>query len=64
MPKIDAGGEGDECGSGGAGVHGVKLVRAITSVKHHLGTSVLHRKTNVVQLNNKRIHMSKTTNGD
>ena len=64
MPKVDADREGDGCGSGGADVHGIKLVRAITSVKHHPGTGVLHRKTNTVKFNSKRILTSKTTNGD
>ena len=64
MPKIDAGGEGDGCGGGSAGVHWIKLVRAITSVKHHPGTGVLHRKTNTVEFNSKRILTSKTTNRD
>ena len=48
MPKVDAGGESDGCGSGGVSVHGIKLIRAITSVKHHPGTGVLHRKPNTV----------------
>ena len=61
MPKVDAGRESDGCGSGGAGVHGIKLVRAITSVKHHPGTGVLHRKTNTVKFNSKRFLTSKTT---
>ena len=64
MPKVDAGGESDGCGSGGAGVHGLKLVRAITSVKHHAGTGALHRKTNAVKFNSKGILTSKTANGN
>ena len=64
MPKVDANGESDGCGSGGVGVHAVKLVRTITSVKHHPGTGVLHRKTNTVKFNSNRILMSKTTNRD
>jgi hypothetical protein len=53
MPKVDAGGEGDGCGGGGAGVHGIELVRAITAVKYHPGTGVLHRKPSTVKFNSK-----------
>ena len=64
MPEVNASGKGDWCGGGGAGVHGIKLIRAITSVKHHPGTGVLHRKTNTVKFNIKRILTSKTMNGN
>jgi hypothetical protein len=64
MPKVDAGGEGDGCGGGSAGVHGIELIRAITSVEYHPGTGVLHRKTNTVKFNSKWILTSKMTNGN
>ena len=40
MPKVNADGEGDRCGGGGTDVHRVKLIRAITSVKHHPRTGI------------------------
>jgi hypothetical protein len=62
MPKVDAGGKGDRCGGGGAGVHGIELTGAITTVKYHPGTGVLHRKPGSVKFNSKWILTSKTTN--
>ena len=64
MPKVDAGSEGDGCGGGGAGVHGVELIGTVTSVKDHPSTSVFHRKANTVKFNNKWVLTSKTTNGN
>ena len=62
MPKVDAGGEGDVFGGGGDGVHGIKLVGAVTSVKYHPGMGVLHRKTNAIKFNSKWVLTSKTMN--
>ena len=63
MPEIDADGESNRCGGGGGRrMHRIELVEAVTSVKYHLGTCVLHRKTNTVKFNRKWILMSKTTN--
>ena len=43
MPKIDASGEGGwTSGGGGGGMHGVELVRAITSVENHPCMVVLY----------------------
>ena len=63
MPKVYTGGEGDwSGGDGGGGVHRVELVRAITSVKYHLGTSVLDRETKLIKFNGNRIFTCKITN--
>ena len=63
MPKVDTSGEGGWTdGGGGGGMHRVELVRAITLVKYHPGTGVLHRKTNTVKFTSKWVLTSKTTN--
>ena len=64
VPKVNAGGKGDGCGSGGAGVHGVELIGTVTLVKDHPGTGVFHRKANTVKFNSKWVLTSKTTNGN
>ena len=66
VPEIHSGGESDRGGGsgGGGGVNRVELVGAVTSVEHHPGTGVLHRKTNTVKFNSKWVLTSKTTNGD
>ena len=65
VPKIDASGKGEWTGGDGGGrMHGVELVRAITSVEHHPCTGVLHRKTNIVKFNSNGILTSKVKNRD
>ena len=64
VPKIDTSSEaGGTTGSGGAGgMHRVKLVRAVTSVKYHPCTGVLHRKADIVKFNSNRVPTSKAMN--
>ena len=63
VTEINASGESNWCGGGGGRqMHQIELVGAITSVKYHLGSSVLDTKTKLVKFNNNRIFMSETTN--
>ena len=45
-------------------MHRVELVRAVTSVKYHPGSSVLDTKTKLVKFNSDKIFPSETMNGD
>lgn len=40
----------------------VEIVEAVTSVKYHPGTGILHRKTTLIKFNCERIFTSKTAN--
>ena len=65
MPEVHTGGEGDGGGVGGGWwVDRVEVIRAVTSVKNHPGTGVLHRKTTTVKFNRNWIFTSKTANRD
>ena len=56
MPEIDAGGESNLCsGGGGRRMQRIDLVEAVTSVKYHLGSSVLDTKTKLVKFNSNKI---------
>ena len=59
VPEIDAGGESNRCGGGGRRrMHRIELVKAVTSVKYHLGSSVLDTKSKLVKFNSNRIFTS------
>ena len=64
VPKIHSTGESDmgNGGGGGNGVDRVELIRAVTSVEYHPGTSVLNRETTLVKLNGNMIFTCKRTN--
>ena len=65
VPEIDASGESNRCSGGyGRGMHRIELVRAVTSVKYHPGSSVLDTKTKLVKFNSNGIFTSETTNGN
>ena len=40
----------------------VELIEAVTSVKYHPGTGVIHRKTTFIKFNGNRIFTCKRTN--
>jgi hypothetical protein len=65
VPEINASGEGDRCGGGGARrMHRIELAGAVTSVKYHPDSSVLDTKSKLVKYNSNRIVKSETTNGN
>ena len=45
-------------------MHGIELVRAVTPMKYHPGSSVFDTKTKLVKFNGNRIFTSETTNGN
>src|SRR4051812_1401430 len=59
VPEIDAGGESNRCGDGGGRrMHRIELVKAVTSVKYHPGSSVLDTKPKLIKFNSNRIFTS------
>jgi hypothetical protein len=65
VPEVDTGGESEVTGGGGCGLDGVQcIIGAITSVEKHMGTTILHRKTDSGKFHSHRIITSKTFNRD
>ena len=50
VPEVDTGGEGEMAGGGGGLLDRVEgVARTVTSVEDHAGTTILHRKTDIVK---------------
>jgi hypothetical protein len=65
VPNVDTGGESEVAGGGGCRLDGVQCIAgAVTSVDEHTGTTILHRKTNIIKIHSHRIITSKTFNID
>jgi hypothetical protein len=63
MPEVNIGGESEVTGGGGCRLDGVECIAgAVTSVEEHTGTTILHRKTNIVKFHSHIIITSKTVN--
>jgi hypothetical protein len=65
VPEVDTGGESEVTGGGRCRLDGVQCIAgAVTSVEEHMGTTILHRKTDSVKFHSHRIITSKTFNRD
>jgi hypothetical protein len=65
VPKVDTSGEIEVAGGGGCRLDRVQCIaRAVTSVEEHPGTTILHRKADIVKFHSHRVITSKTFNKD
>jgi hypothetical protein len=65
VPKVNTGGESKVAGGGGCRLDGVQCITgAVTLVEEHTGTTILHRKTDIIKFHSHRVITSKTFNRD